>query len=802
LQGSTKLAGKIAMLKTNEHTVHSRAVAQIKRAQHDFRKDLDHVQAKLDLLAKTHSKILTPAGKFCQNWDVIMICGILFTATVTPFEIAFLKDEFRIDTLFIMNRVVDLLFLFDMYVNLRLSYYDNTHAMWVQDKQMIISHYLKGWFTIDALSLFPFDLMSQIMDAVKIGNTKNPLSKMKVVRLLKLLKLIKLVRILRSSRIAYRVQLALGLSFAGYNLVKFSVIVVTMLHWIACLWRLVPVMEHQEENWMTESGLAAAGGESGTHNDAASISMNYIASFQFALLSMVMSIGQYPPVTAVERSVCILCFMVSGSIYAYVIGAVCGLVSNVDPASDEFQETMDLVNKYLREHRMPHDLCMKIRNYIKHCQKMMREKYYKKVLAILSPTVQGEIAVIKHNAWIKQIPFFCSPIEEEQQAFTAAIATKLGAEAFAPNEGIYMEGAMATTLFVVERGIASLECAIMSHNKAFGLEMIMHAGVRQHQAVALTYLDCITLSNDDLYEVMELGGWAFVTIKRLIRQEAIRLSMRQAMREICQASRLLHGFAIDQRLLSDEEVRQTRMKYHDKAEQKHVIHHRQHEEHEHSSHELRIKADLDLQVRAKREAALMLHFWGSDDLSDAMEEKSESKLHLGLSHSQAAEVKANSVAKAKASQDSHSRSTTPAEPEPYQDSVTKMQGPPLKWLVQTPVAPSGIVADTQSGIVADTQSGIVADTQDIGSAAGAAAHRGVSSTVSTEDILKVITDGFNGLNARVDKLEQEFEKVHAAKPKSGNHDVLRAHLTRLRTSHLTQEDHQNKLHDHFNAMKH
>jgi hypothetical protein len=374
-------------------------------------------------------------------------------------------------------------------------------------------------------------------------------------------------------------------------------------------------------------------------------------------------------------------------------------------------------------------------------------RYYKKVLAILSPSVQGEIACIKHSGWIKQIPFFCSPIEEEHEAFTAAIATKLGAEAFSPNEGIYMEGAMASTLFVVERGIASLECAIMSHNKAFGLEMIMHAGVRQHQAVALTYLDCITLSNADLYEVMELGGWAFVTIKRLIRQEAIRLSMRQAMREICQASRLLHGFAMDQRLMSMEEVRQTRKKYHDRAEKKHELHQNDQGENELSQDEKRDLADRDMQVRAKREAALMLHFWGSDVPDDeaCMKDKDGPDLSP-LKGPNSAALLGGSGAGSGAS---------PSAPSPAL------------------LAPAALAPPSPNISAADGQL-----------------------------LIKLITNGFAGLNARVDTLEKEFEKVHAAKPKSGNHDVLRAHLTRLRTSHLTREEHQNKLHDHFTSMKH
>jgi hypothetical protein len=94
---------------------------------------------------------------------------------------------------------------------------------------------------------------------------------MQLLRALKLTKLVKLLRIFRSSRLIHRLQLAIGLSFASYSLAKFSAIVISVLHWVACLWRLVPDLEQAERNWITESDMA---------NEKTKLAL-YVASFQF-----------------------------------------------------------------------------------------------------------------------------------------------------------------------------------------------------------------------------------------------------------------------------------------------------------------------------------------------------------------------------------------------------------------------------------------------------------------------------------------------------------------------------------------
>merc|ERR1719162_2417172 len=100
----------------------------------------------MGLIKDKKKGLIDPKGNFMLNWDVVMMVLLIFTALVTPFEVAFL--ETKIDGLFCINRLVDLGFLIDMFINFRLIFEDISNKS-VTSKTRIAQKYLKGWFTID-----------------------------------------------------------------------------------------------------------------------------------------------------------------------------------------------------------------------------------------------------------------------------------------------------------------------------------------------------------------------------------------------------------------------------------------------------------------------------------------------------------------------------------------------------------------------------------------------------------------------------------------------------------------------------
>ena len=81
----------------------------------------------------------------------------------TPIYISFndsVKDENDNDRLpwFLMNTIMDSIFGIDIVVNFATSYYDEDFKL-IDDRKVIASKYLRGWFIFDVIAIFPFETL-------------------------------------------------------------------------------------------------------------------------------------------------------------------------------------------------------------------------------------------------------------------------------------------------------------------------------------------------------------------------------------------------------------------------------------------------------------------------------------------------------------------------------------------------------------------------------------------------------------------------------------------------------------------
>ena len=76
--------------------------------------------------------LVMPDSKFVQSWDMVTLVALLFTATITPYEVAVLSEqmwnEARVDPLFWINRLVDSIFLGDMGLSFCMAYREKVRA--------------------------------------------------------------------------------------------------------------------------------------------------------------------------------------------------------------------------------------------------------------------------------------------------------------------------------------------------------------------------------------------------------------------------------------------------------------------------------------------------------------------------------------------------------------------------------------------------------------------------------------------------------------------------------------------------
>ena len=182
-------------------------------------------------------------------WDAITSIAIMFTAIVTPYEVAFLpmaqaplfadRTLRSSDVLFVANRLLDAIFLVDMYVQFNLVYSTGSGRegfRWVVSPKLIALNYLKGWFSIDlsSIAVSAVDLVGLLQS----GDGRDSISSLRALRALRALRLLKLIRILRGSRIFARWETTFAVDYTMLDLSKCVCALVAAGHWFACVWVL------------------------------------------------------------------------------------------------------------------------------------------------------------------------------------------------------------------------------------------------------------------------------------------------------------------------------------------------------------------------------------------------------------------------------------------------------------------------------------------------------------------------------------------------------------------------------------
>ena len=167
---------------------------------------------------------------YAQYWDMTTLTALIFTATVTPYEVCLIWAETEVNALFVINNLVNLIFAIDMVFIFFLPYSVKDEQP-VKDHRQIARHYLRTWFFLDLVSIAPLDwlMVTDVLDTEAV----NP-SMLQMVRLIRLFRLIKLARILRASRIFSRWENSISMPNASRTLIGWVIAITITLHWFAC----------------------------------------------------------------------------------------------------------------------------------------------------------------------------------------------------------------------------------------------------------------------------------------------------------------------------------------------------------------------------------------------------------------------------------------------------------------------------------------------------------------------------------------------------------------------------------------
>ena len=129
--------------------------------------------------------VMLPENGHLQNWGLVMLIALSYTALVTPYEVGVLGDwkagdkQFYLKPLYILNSLFNLIFAIDIVVCFFTGYVhhaapgdcdDPMEGKVVREFQRIAEHYLKGGFSFDLVVTIPWD---EIFEATQSGGSND-----------------------------------------------------------------------------------------------------------------------------------------------------------------------------------------------------------------------------------------------------------------------------------------------------------------------------------------------------------------------------------------------------------------------------------------------------------------------------------------------------------------------------------------------------------------------------------------------------------------------------------------------------
>ena len=137
--------------------------------------------------------MIYPDNIYKSFWDIIVAFLLVFCVSVTPFHVIFYMHDDNKESGFwtLFNIYGDSIFLADIIITFFSAFHDDEYNI-VHDRKLIAINYLKGWFCIDFIAIFPFQAVFQTD-----SDMNGVLRISRISRLWKILRLTRIVRLLK-----------------------------------------------------------------------------------------------------------------------------------------------------------------------------------------------------------------------------------------------------------------------------------------------------------------------------------------------------------------------------------------------------------------------------------------------------------------------------------------------------------------------------------------------------------------------------------------------------------------------------
>jgi hypothetical protein len=466
---------------------------------------------------------------FTPKWDKMVMLALVYVALWTPYEIGLMHDKAKegITWLGPLNLFIDGLFGFDIILQFFLMYPSQTSlgTVWIKDPHKIAKNYMRGWFIIDIVSVFPFDLVADIVFA---DSSSGDLQILKVIRAIRLLKM---ARVLRAGRILGRLQANSSMSMQyleiGFVLIK----MILAGHWAACIWGFVGVVGYDytvpveaqdpSSSWIASKDPAKLG-RWDSHYDL------WLAGFQWSIQTLTsIGYGDVLPVNTFEHAMNIFLMMVLAMVWIRTLGTMTAYMTTLIGQNLKLYETMDDLNSLMNEHNLAKPLKTQLRMYFRKARTTDTMRWFV-CLSEMSPFLRNQAVKHANTLWINDAPF----LQNAGDTFMGDLSLTFKMDILSMGERF----GNVRTFYIINNGLVARRGRVMRRGNVFGEDVVLSCIplCEDPSAFSLIYSEMWSLSHEDLYAVLDKED-EYEAERVMIRRYAVR---RAVIRGVIREARL------------------------------------------------------------------------------------------------------------------------------------------------------------------------------------------------------------------------------------------------------------------------
>jgi CRP-like cAMP-binding protein len=494
------------------------------------------------------------------GWDMITAIALLFTAAVTPFEVGYLPAPKRADEpLFIINRIIDCIFIFDMLCAFFLMQRSDVTKdggsahEWEMRLPVLAASYIKGWFVIDVMSVAP-----SIFDILPVMGAGESAGAVKTMRTIRALRLIKLLRLVRTSKVVQRLAAYASMSSFTNTILSLALKFVCAVHMYACIVAIeTTLVPSRLDSWMAthgycrpvEDGDGFLDADSGGVVDAdgvecVSTGLLYLACLKWAMgliagggFPMFPAAGPYGAHYSASNvhqmkfmpgeDVMVMVLKCCGLlIWSLVFSSLLRAVNNADPDQVAFQRDWDGLNRFCAHNAIPPPMARELRRYVLETKQNRAADSRASIYAKLSPTLLQKAGSHINRSLMEFRCFARVRDVLNGDAFVIALTLGMTPKVFAPRD-VIPNG----RFYLITQGSAKVRREILGPGGYWGDDDVILDSPKLPLAVATTYLHVQAITRKDFQELRKAHPEAYKAMQRVVRWSAIRQLMLDNYRE-------------------------------------------------------------------------------------------------------------------------------------------------------------------------------------------------------------------------------------------------------------------------------